>query len=78
MRRSPNPNTFRFSSRSRFNSRSNFDSATIQIRGNSTRGLPYLADQIDSIEDGRRLVWPLVADEFARFWKLPKPPSTHR
>jgi len=65
MRRSLNPNRFRFGSRS------NFDSATIQIRGNSTRGLPYLADRIDSVEDGRRLVWPLVADQFARFWKLP-------
>lgn len=34
-----------------------------------------LADQIDSVEDGLRLVWPLVAKEFARVWKLPKPPS---
>jgi hypothetical protein len=33
-----------------------------------------LADQIDSVEDGLRLVWPMVADEFARDWKLPKPP----
>lgn len=34
-----------------------------------------LADRIDSVEDGRRLVWPLVADEFAQVWKEPEPPS---
>jgi hypothetical protein len=34
-----------------------------------------LADGIDSVEDGLRLVWPLVADEFDRVWQLPKPPS---
>ncbi len=34
-----------------------------------------LADQIDSVEDGRQLVWPLVADEFERVWELPCPPS---
>ena len=34
-----------------------------------------LADGIDSVEDGRRDVWPLVADEFAQVWKLPKPPA---
>ncbi|MEU1841131.1 hypothetical protein [Micromonospora chersina] len=33
------------------------------------------ADEIDSVEIGRRLVWPLVANEFARVWELPKPPS---
>jgi len=37
---------------------------------------PPLADGIHSVEDGVRLVWPLVADDFARVWKLPKPPST--
>jgi hypothetical protein len=36
-----------------------------------------LSEGIDSIEDGRRLVWPRVADEFARVWKLPEPPSTN-
>jgi hypothetical protein len=36
-----------------------------------------LADGIDSVEDGLRLVWPLVADAFARVWDLPKPPSTN-
>lgn len=30
-----------------------------------------LADQIDSVERGRKLVWPLVAEEFARVWELP-------
>jgi hypothetical protein len=33
------------------------------------------ADGIDSVEDGRRLIWPLVADEFTRVWDLPEPPS---
>lgn len=36
---------------------------------------PPLADEIDSVEDGIRLVWPQVAEEFARVWDLPKPPS---
>ncbi len=36
------------------------------------------ADGIDSTEDGRRLIWPLVADEFARIWQLPEPPSALR
>ncbi|MDQ0095013.1 hypothetical protein [Paeniglutamicibacter psychrophenolicus] len=36
---------------------------------------PPLADGIDSVEDGIRLVWSQVADEFARVWELPKPPS---
>jgi hypothetical protein len=31
---------------------------------------------INSAQDGRRLVWPLVADEFAAIWALPKPPPT--
>jgi hypothetical protein len=35
-----------------------------------------LADEIDSVEDGRQLVWPLVAEEFARAWELPSPPPT--
>lgn len=34
-----------------------------------------LANRIASVEDGRQLVWPLVEDEFARVWQLPKPPS---
>lgn len=37
-----------------------------------------LADQINSIEDGRNVVWPLVRGEFARLWRKPKPPSTVR
>lgn len=35
---------------------------------------PPLADQIDSVEDGIQLVWPLVAEEFAKAWELPSPP----
>jgi hypothetical protein len=34
-----------------------------------------LTDQIDSVEDGRQLVWPLVADDFERVWELPSPTS---
>lgn len=33
-----------------------------------------LADQINSVEDGRQLIWPLVAEEFAEVWNQPKPP----
>lgn len=29
---------------------------------------------IDSVADGRRLIWPLVADEFERIWDLAEPP----
>jgi len=38
-----------------------------------------LADEIDSVEDGLRLVWhqPRVADEFARIWESPAPPSAN-
>lgn len=32
-------------------------------------------DGINSVEDGARLIWPLVADEFARVWELPEPPA---
>lgn len=35
------------------------------------------ADGIGSVEEGRRLLWPLVADEFARVWELTKPPPAH-
>jgi hypothetical protein len=38
--------------------------------------LQPLAAEIDSVEDGRRLVWPLVAQHFERVWELPNPPST--
>jgi hypothetical protein len=32
-----------------------------------------LADGIESVEDGRHLVWPLVAE----VWDLPRPPSAN-
>lgn len=35
------------------------------------------AEEIGSVEDGRRLVWPLVAEEFARVWELTMPPPAH-
>lgn len=34
------------------------------------------ADGIDSVDDGRRLIWPLVGEEFARIWELDEPPRT--
>lgn len=34
-----------------------------------------LADDVRTVEDGQRLVWPLLADTFARVWDLPKPPT---
>lgn len=37
--------------------------------------LPPLADDVRSVDDGQRLVWPLLADTFARVWELPQPPS---
>lgn len=37
---------------------------------------PPLADDIHSSEDGQGLVWPLLADTFARLWALPDPPSS--
>ena len=40
--------------------------------------LPPLADEIDSVEDGLRLVWPVVADQFERVWELSQPPPPRR
>lgn len=37
---------------------------------------PPLADEIHSLRDARKLVWPLVADEFSRRWKVTSPPPT--
>jgi hypothetical protein len=34
-----------------------------------------LADRIDSVEQGYKLVWPMVAEEYAQAWDQPKPPS---
>ncbi|GGR77880.1 hypothetical protein GCM10010169_22740 [Micromonospora fulviviridis] len=41
---------------------------------------PPEADQIHSVEDALRLVWPLVADEYADVWDPPETPhvSTQR
>jgi len=33
------------------------------------------AERIDSLDEGRRRIWPLVADEYERVWQLPDPPS---
>lgn len=33
--------------------------------------LPPFADDVRSVDDGQRLVWPLLADTFARVWELP-------
>lgn len=37
-----------------------------------------LADRVHSVEDGLAVVWPLVADEYARVWSLPEPPPDTR
>ena len=37
--------------------------------------LPPMADEIHSVEDGQRLIWPLLADAFAQLWDLPEPPT---
>jgi len=34
-----------------------------------------LADEIESVEDGMRLVWPLVAEAYAEVWDAERPPS---
>lgn len=36
-----------------------------------------LAAQINSVEDGRREIWPLVRDTFAKTWDQPKPPAAN-
>ena len=54
----------------------------LQRRDRSGRIIPHefvlfgrLADEVHSIEDGLRIVWPLVADEYARDWPLAEPHS---
>ncbi len=37
--------------------------------------LESVPDDLDSVADGLRLIWPLVADEFEHVWALPEPPS---
>jgi len=37
--------------------------------------LPPMADDVHSVEDGRRLVWPLLADAFAVVWDQQQPPA---
>jgi hypothetical protein len=37
--------------------------------------LSPLADDVRSVEDGRRLIWPRLADVFAGVWERPKSPS---
>lgn len=34
-----------------------------------------LANEIESVADGTRIVWPLVADAYARVWDAERPPS---
>ena len=35
-----------------------------------------LAAEIESVEDGLRLIWPLVSDEYSRLWDASEPPIT--
>lgn len=37
-----------------------------------------VADLITSLDEGRRLVWPEVAEEFGDVWDRPDPPSAAR
>ncbi|GHH79148.1 hypothetical protein [Promicromonospora soli] len=37
--------------------------------------LPPLADDIRSVDDGQRIVWPLIADAFKSLWDLKRPLS---
>jgi hypothetical protein len=37
-----------------------------------------LANRLHSVADGLQLVWPEVADEFARVWEQADPPLTGR
>lgn len=37
--------------------------------------LPPLADDIRSVDDGQRIVWPLIAGAFKSLWDLERPPS---
>lgn len=37
--------------------------------------LPPLAGDVSSVEDGLRLVWPLLEDTYSRVWDEPRPPS---
>ena len=34
------------------------------------------ADRINSVEEGRQLIWPMVTNEFERVWKLSEPRSS--
>ena len=34
-----------------------------------------LADKVGSVEDGLRVVWPLIADAYASAWETPEPPT---
>lgn len=40
--------------------------------------LDPLPDDLNSVADGIRLIWPLVADEFEDVWALPEPPPASR
>ncbi|MGQ0631579.1 MAG: hypothetical protein ACT4P1_11085 [Sporichthyaceae bacterium] len=35
-----------------------------------------LADAVDSVEGGMRVVWPLVADAYADVWEAANPPTS--
>lgn len=53
-------------------------------RDESGRVIPHdvvipvpLAEEIGSVEDGLRVIWPMLADAFARVWDLPAAPGHH-
>lgn len=54
-------------------------------RDRASRTIPHdfvvfgpMVERIDSVEDGLRLIWPLVAEDFAKVVDLPKPPPRDR
>jgi hypothetical protein len=38
-------------------------------------GPPELVDSIDSVDAGRAMIWPCVADRFEAAWLAAKPPA---
>lgn len=57
----------------------------LERRDRASRIIPHdfvvfgpMVERIDSVADGIQLIWPLVADDFARVVRLPRPPSPDR
>lgn len=51
-------------------------------RDEAARPIPHefvvtspLADEVHSVADGLRVLWPLVGEAYAALWELPEPPT---